>query len=80
MQLRRLRPITRGVMELPAVLLREIDDAWERSLTLPLHFEVDPATRRVRAELRRSDGTVAERLSARQALLLACGDARSLAA
>jgi hypothetical protein len=67
-------------MELPAVLLREIDDAWERSLTLPLHFDVDPDTCRVRAELRRPDGGVAERLTARQALLLACGDARSLAA
>jgi hypothetical protein len=67
-------------MELPAVLLREIDDAWERSLTLPLHFEVDPDTHRVRAELGRRDGAVAECLTARQALLLACGDACSPAA
>jgi hypothetical protein len=47
----------------------EIDAAWLRSEAMPLQFEVDPQTGRVHAELR------GKRLSAREALLVACGDA-----
>jgi hypothetical protein len=68
--------------DLPAALLAEIDAAWERASQplegrFALHFEVEDG--RVRGELREGDGRVARRLSARQALLLACGDARAVA-
>jgi hypothetical protein len=65
----------------PPEVLRQIDVAWERACELfesdlELHFEVDDL-HEVWAELRCSDGTVAERLTATEALALACGDVRT---
>jgi hypothetical protein len=62
----------------PPEVLQQIDVAWERARELfdselELHFEVDAAAGRVWAELRASDGSVVERLSASEALALACG-------
>jgi hypothetical protein len=64
----------------PPEVLQQIDVAWERARELfdsdlELHFEVDAAVGRVWAELRRADGSLLERLSASEALALACGDA-----
>ena len=64
----------------PPEVLIELDVAWERSREmfasdLELHFEVDVPHARVWAELRLPDGSVVERLSASEALALACGDA-----
>ena len=64
----------------PPEVLRQLDGALERARDLfdsdlELCFEVDATLRRVWAELRWSDGTVLERLSASEALALACGDA-----
>ena len=64
----------------PPEVLAEIDAAWERSGALldagmELHFELDAPSGAVRAELRCADGTAGERLSASDALALACGDA-----
>ena len=64
----------------PPEVLQQIDVAWERARELfesdlELHFEVDALLREVWAELRCADGTLAERLSASEALALACGDA-----
>jgi hypothetical protein len=64
----------------PPEVLQQIDVAWERARELfesnfELHFEVDDL-HDVWAELRCADGTVAERLTASEALALACGDAR----
>ena len=64
----------------PPEVLQQIDVAWERSRELfesdlELHFEVDDL-HEVWAELRCADGSVAERLTASEALALACGDAR----
>ena len=63
----------------PPEVLAEIDQAWERSRDLfdsgfSLSFEVDELVGRVRAELRSADGSIADCLSACQALALACGD------
>jgi hypothetical protein len=63
----------------PPEVLLEIDVAWERAREmfasdLGLHFEVDPGQAHVWAELRLPDGSVVERLSASEALALACGD------
>ena len=63
----------------PPELLEEIDAAWERSgelfaSGLELHFELGAPAGSVRAELRGSDGSVVERLSASEALALACGE------
>jgi hypothetical protein len=65
----------------PPEVLQQIDVAWERARELfasdlELHFEVDPLLREVWAELRCADGSVADRLTASEALALACGDAR----
>ena len=77
----RFRPTT---LDLPAgpppEVLQQIDVAWERARELfdselELHFEVDAAIGRVWAELRSADGSVVERLSASEALALACGAA-----
>ena len=64
----------------PPEVLLEIDVAWERSREmfasdLAIHFEVDPVHSEVWAELRLADGSVVERLTASEALALACGDA-----
>ena len=75
----RFRPTT---LDLPAgpppEVLQQIDVAWERARelfdsSLELHFEVDAEIGRVWAELRSADGSVVERLSASEALALACG-------
>jgi hypothetical protein len=76
----RFRPIA---IDLPAgpppEVLMQIDVAWARAQemfasALELHFEVDAPHARVWAELRLPDGSVVERLSASEALALACGD------
>ena len=64
----------------PPEVMAQIDVAWERARELfasdmELRFEVDRWSRRVWAELRLADGSVAERLSASDAVALACGDA-----
>ena len=64
----------------PPEVLQQIDVAWERARELfesdlELHFEVDALFGEVWAELRCADGSVAERLTASEALALACGDA-----
>jgi hypothetical protein len=66
----------------PPEVLLQIDVAWERARELfdselQLHFEVDAPRGRVWAELRCADGSLVERLSASEALALACGDAVS---
>ena len=75
----RFRPTDLTAGPPPEVLL-EIDIAWERSRemfasALGLHFEVDVINAEVWAELRLADGSVVERLTASEALALACGDA-----
>jgi hypothetical protein len=62
----------------PPEVLDEIDAAWERAqalVDLELCFEID-ATRPHRAygELRGPDGTFECRLTATEAVLIACGD------
>ena len=62
----------------PPEVLDEIGAAWERAQALvdfDLHFEIDAARpRRAFGELRRSDGTLERRLTASEALAIACGD------
>ena len=63
----------------PPEVLQQIDVAWERARELfasdlELHFEIDAPTGSVWAELRCADGSVVERLSASEAVALACGD------
>jgi hypothetical protein len=63
----------------PPEVLDEIDAAWERAQgvldgELELHLESDPVLHRAFGELRRPDGTLEYRLSAREALAIACGD------
>ena len=64
----------------PPEVLQQIDVAWERARELfesdlELHFEVDALIGHVWAELRSADGSVLERLTASEALAIACGDA-----
>jgi hypothetical protein len=64
----------------PPEVLQQLDVAWERARELfdselELHFEVDAYLGHVWAELRAPDGSVIERLSASEALSIACGDA-----
>ena len=64
----------------PPEVLQQIDVAWERARELfdselELHFEVDAEIGHVWAELRSADGSVVERLTASEALALACGAA-----
>lgn len=63
----------------PPEVLQEIDLAWERAQApvegiFSLHFEADADSHRARGELRWPDGTVVSRLTASEALALACGD------
>jgi hypothetical protein len=64
----------------PAHVMAEVDAAWERSHELvagelELHFAPTPMGGRVTGELRLPGrGDVVDRLSAREALALACGD------
>jgi hypothetical protein len=69
----------------PPEVLDEIDAAWERAQELvdgelELHFEADELLHRAVAELRRPDGSVEHRLSATEALAIACGEPVELAA
>ena len=62
----------------PPEVLQQIDVAWGRARELfdsdlELRFEVDAALGHVWAELRCRDGSLVERLSATEALALACG-------
>jgi hypothetical protein len=64
----------------PAHVLAEVDAAWERSQDLSsgeleLHFTEALMGGRVAGELRLGDGSLVERISATEALALACGDA-----
>ena len=64
----------------PAHVLAEVDAAWERAQDLAdgeleLHFARALMGGRVTGELRLPDGSLAERISATEALALACGDA-----
>jgi hypothetical protein len=60
----------------PPEVLEEVAAAWERAqdLDLELAFASEPALGRAWAELRLPDGTVIERLSACEAVAVACGD------
>jgi hypothetical protein len=63
----------------PPEVLDEIDLAWERAqrpldMGCELHFEADPGRRRAWGELRRPDGSFERRLTATEALSLACGE------
>jgi hypothetical protein len=64
----------------PPEVLAEIDEAWERaqdspSAGLELHFESEPRLGCAWGALRRLDGELVERLPARVALALCCGEA-----
>ena len=64
----------------PQCVLDEVDAAWERGEELfagelELDFALGPVARSVRCSLRAVDGTIVERLTATEALALACGDA-----
>ena len=63
----------------PPEVQDEIDAAWERAQALvdgayELRFGSDPALRRAWGELSWRDGTAALRLTAAEALAIACGD------
>jgi hypothetical protein len=63
----------------PSDVQAEVDLAWERAQDLfagelELHFSLDELTRRVAGELRTPAGEVWERISAGEALAIACGD------
>ena len=63
----------------PPEVLAEIDAAWERAQApleggYELHFESNRATGRAWGELRWPDGTPVLRVSASEALALACGN------
>jgi hypothetical protein len=65
----------------PPEVLAEVEAAWERAQepsfeSLELHFERAAVPRRAWGELRLPDGTRVARLTAAEALRLACGDAR----
>src|ERR1700755_3130612 len=71
------------LLEPPAHVLAEVDDAWERAQgrfagELELHFTIDAYTQQVAGELRCSDGSPWASLSATEALAFACGDAALL--
>ena len=63
----------------PPEVLDEIGAAWERAQALvdgcyELHFDAAPALGRAWGELRRPDGTPELRLTATEAVAIACGD------
>jgi hypothetical protein len=63
----------------PPEVCAEIAEAWERAQRpfadgLSLDFESEPALGRAWGVLRCADGTVVERISATEALAIACGD------
>ena len=64
----------------PPEVLAEVAAAWERAQEPLIHdlllgFSSEPALGRAWGELRMADGTLVERISASEALALACGDA-----
>jgi hypothetical protein len=72
-------PSSHAIPEIPDHVQAEVDVAWERAQDLfagelELHFALDELTRRVTGELRAPGGAVLERLSAGEALAIACGD------
>lgn len=75
----RFVPAQSTALDLPAEVRAEIDAAWERAEDwaaddLELHFEVS-VSGRVRGELRDLfGGQLVSRLSATEALAVACGD------
>lgn len=76
----RFVPSHTPLLDLPEEVLVEVDAAWERAQA-PLAGDVELAfdvsvTGRVRGELRTAEGDeLVSRLSASEALALACGDA-----
>jgi hypothetical protein len=72
-------PSSHAIPEIPDHVQAEVDVAWERAQDLfagelELHFALDDLTRRVTGELRAPGGDLLERLSATEALAIACGD------
>jgi hypothetical protein len=68
----------------PPEVLPEVEAAWERAQALSgddvdLHFESDPYEHRAWGELRLGGGRIARRVSASEAMALACGDEHPLA-
>jgi hypothetical protein len=68
------------LLDPPAHVWDEVDAAWERAQDLiagelELHFTVGRVSGRVAGELRLPGGESLERLTALEALMLACGDA-----
>jgi hypothetical protein len=65
----------------PPEVLDEVAAAWERAQEpliedLELAFASEPALGRAWGELRLTDGSLIERISATEALAICCGDAR----
>ncbi len=72
-------PSSHVTPDIPAEVQYEVDAAWERAQDLfagelELHFTLDELTRRVAGELRVPGGGSWERISATEALAIACGD------
>jgi hypothetical protein len=72
-------PSSHATPEIPPHVQLEVDAAWERAQDLfagelELHFALDQLTHRVAGELRAPSGDVWQRLSATEALAIACGD------
>ena len=77
-------PSSHVIPDIPPHVQAEVDVAWERAQDLfagelELHFALDALTRRVTGELHAPGGDVLERLSATEALAIACGDVAVLA-
>jgi hypothetical protein len=75
----RLMLSSHATPDIPPHVQFEVDAAWERAQDLfagelELHFSLHSLTRRVAGELRVPGGRVWERLSASEALAVACGD------
>jgi hypothetical protein len=75
----RLMPSSHATPEIPPHVQLEVDAAWERAQDLfagelELHFALDELTRRVTGELREPRGRTWQRVSATEALAIACGD------
>jgi hypothetical protein len=79
-------PLVHNLLDGPPPEVRaQVDAAWERAQDLvadelELCFDTDSLTHRVTAALRIPGGPVWERLSAREALAIACGDVAILPA
>jgi hypothetical protein len=64
----------------PPEVLAEIDEAWERAQAavpgdFELHFESEPRLARAWGSILTADGELVERIPARTAVAIACGDA-----